>query len=806
VSGFNRAVRAARYWSRRELRRRWRAAILLIALVGLAGGTVLVAVAGARRSSTAYDRFRRETLAADLEISREGPPSGSDEELRAAIERLPQVEAVAHAVYPFIVPAGSGLYPYLDFLAFADVDGNNGTTIDRPRMVEGRLPREGRADEMAVLERFAREARVGVGDRVEFDSFAPAQLEPLFTTGDAGRPAGPRVALRITGIVDAPSFISESVGSFQPRVFLSSTFYRSHAEDVAAYPGGYTVRLTRGTKDVPAVVAAIRRQFGDDPTLEMQPASEIDDKVDSSIDVVVGALLLSAAVAGLAGAVLTAQALGRHFAHDVFTDQWLAVLGMTRRERVAAVVLTALPVVTGGAAIAVVGSVLASPLMPVGIARRAEPDPGVAIDGWVLALGFIAVAVAVFGLAVLAAFFSTARTPVARMQDANGRPSRQALLLERANLPPAASVGVGMALDPRSGTIAAVRSAIVAVALGAMGVMAVVVFATSLGALVGSSERYGAPWDAIVSGFSGDIDEIARAVSGDANVDRVAVLASDLGRIGDAEGNLFALEPRKGSPALTLLDGRSPRAPGEVAVGASTMREAGLHLGDKVAVVGGGGRFLATVVGRAAFPVIDERSSAGRGVLATTADLMRIATEETLNRDLVVAWTAGFDRARAVDALGDRFDAEVSAPLLPSDVNNLRDVEALPRVIGVLLAVLATLAVVHALVATVRFRRHDLAVLRALGFERAQLGGAIAWQATTIVAIGAVVGLPIGTALGRLIWRQLADGIGVVDRPVVPLLVATLVALATVVIGNLAAAVPARRAARVSTAATLRTS
>jgi hypothetical protein len=66
------------YRARGELRRRWRATLLLIVLVGVAGGAVLTLVAGARRSSSAYDRFRDHTLAYDLEIRRDGPPSGDD--------------------------------------------------------------------------------------------------------------------------------------------------------------------------------------------------------------------------------------------------------------------------------------------------------------------------------------------------------------------------------------------------------------------------------------------------------------------------------------------------------------------------------------------------------------------------------------------------------------------------------------------------------------------------------------------------------------------------------------------------------
>jgi hypothetical protein len=71
-------VGAAWYRARAVLRRRWRASVLLVALVGLAAGIVLTTVAGARRSSTAYERFRRETLAGDLDITIDGPTDVAD--------------------------------------------------------------------------------------------------------------------------------------------------------------------------------------------------------------------------------------------------------------------------------------------------------------------------------------------------------------------------------------------------------------------------------------------------------------------------------------------------------------------------------------------------------------------------------------------------------------------------------------------------------------------------------------------------------------------------------------------------------
>jgi len=367
------------------------------------------ALAGARRSSTAYDRFREETLAADLDVAFDGPPGGDLDRAARAIEALPHVEALGRAAFPFVVPEGSGFYPYLDFLAVAALDDVFTRDVDRPRILDGRVPDPERPGEMAVTEVFAGEAGLAVGDRVAFESFTPGQLGPLFTASDAGPPAGPVYRFLVTGIFDTPTSLSESVNSFEPRVFLSRAFLEEHGEDVAVYPGGFTLRLRNGAADVPAVTATLRELF-DGTTLELTPAAEVDAKFDASIDVIVAALVLFAVVAGLAGAAAIGQALSRHLVAQSADERWLAAIGMTRRERATAQVATLVPVAIAGAAVAVAAAMPASALMPVGVAGRAEPDPGFSLDATVLGLGFVAIVVAILLLSIR----SRARASAAR--------------------------------------------------------------------------------------------------------------------------------------------------------------------------------------------------------------------------------------------------------------------------------------------------------------------------------------------------------------------------------------------------------
>ena len=81
----------------------------------------------------------------------------------------------------------------------------------------------------------------------------------------------------------------------------------------------------------------------------------------------------------------------------------------------------------------------------------------------------------------------------------------------------------------------------------------------------------------------------------------------------------------------------------------------------------------------------------------------------------------------------------------------------LPLALAAFLTLLALAAVGHALSIGVRRRRHELAVLRALGLTRRQSRLVIATQASLLALIGLAFGIPLGVALGRTLWRAAAD-------------------------------------------------
>ena len=143
-------------------------------------------------------------------------------------------------------------------------------------------------------------------------------------------------------------------------------------------------------------------------------------------------------------------------------------------------------------------------------------------------------------------------------------------------------------------------------------------------------------------------------------------------------------------------------------------------------------------------------------------------------------------------------------PAKPSDLATLDRTGGTPLAVTLLLGLMAAATLVHALVSSVRRRRHDLAILKTIGFMRRQVSVAVVWQATTIALVAVIVGIPVGAAAGRWSWTTFADRLGVPADPATPLLAMVLLAVAILALANLAAAVPGLLAADLQPAVALR--
>src|SRR6202012_5165746 len=77
-------------WLRLDVRRPWRSLLVIALLVALTAGTVLAAVAGARRGQTAFDRLWAQTLPGDATVLANQPVFDWSK-----VEALPEVKATA---------------------------------------------------------------------------------------------------------------------------------------------------------------------------------------------------------------------------------------------------------------------------------------------------------------------------------------------------------------------------------------------------------------------------------------------------------------------------------------------------------------------------------------------------------------------------------------------------------------------------------------------------------------------------------------------------------------------------------------
>jgi ABC-type antimicrobial peptide transport system permease subunit len=262
-----------------------------------------------------------------------------------------------------------------------------------------------------------------------------------------------------------------------------------------------------------------------------------------------------------------------------------------------------------------------------------------------------------------------------------------------------------------------------------------------------------------------------------------------------------------------VLTGRAPKTPDEIAFGPGTLKDLKLRVGDHARVGDAPGREV-TVVGIALMPASSHTDYDQTGWM-TAAGVERLVgplakLDPNAYEDYVfIRWKPGVNNEAAQKTLLAKFGKGTELynqpAQLPTAVKSLDDVRSLPYALGVFFALLASATVAHALVTTVRRRRHELAVMRSIGLTRRQSRVAIAWQATIIAVIGIVIGVPLGIMTGRLVWRWLAHNLPILYVPPLAAVAVVLVIPVAIALANLLAAWPARSAARIRPAEALRT-
>jgi hypothetical protein len=815
---------------RADLRGRWRSVVALAFLVGVAGGAALAAVAGARRTDTAYSRLVDATDAWDVLVN---PDLGSQSALRSAsVAKLPMVESAGRLTGLAVVP--HDLESPDDFDRYGIVlasDGHAGYAIGRPKILEGRMPDPGAADEVLVNQILARQEHLHVGSRMPATVVGRAGFDrlsdPSATFADAQVASrrgelGDAPTLRVAGIGVVPDEIVVDEGFADPQMILTPAFSRQHP-DAAPQFWGEIVRLRGGAADVPAFRRAVEALVPDE-AVAFQTSAVNESKVDRAVQPSVGALTIFAIVIGLTGLLVVGQAIARQGFLDSAEYPALHALGFERSQLFGSAMLRAVLVAAGGGVIAVALAVAVSPLTPIGPARLAEPAPGVRIDPMVLGSGAAAVFVLVLLLSAIPAYRYARTRAVERDGTETTRPSRLAGALSGAGAAVPMVTGVRMALEPGRGrTAAPVRTTIVGAMLALAAVTGAVVFAASLDHLVSTPRLYGWNWDVRVDAAGDTAQQAAASRRALAALLRSSPAVKAWSKVSMSNVTLngtpipaVGIDPGGRRVGASVVSGRAPRRTDEIALGARTQRSLGVAIGDTVrARLDGGGTTRLRVIGQVVLPGFgvysgQDKTTLGEGALVTRAALARLGPRFP-DEPFLVDFRPGADRQPVLDGVAKIADAASGAPSSvvvslqrPSDIIAYERVRTTPLALAAVLALLALATVTHALVTATRRRRRDVALLKTLGFTRRQVLAAVAWQATTIGVAALVVGLPLGVVLGRWAWTSLADNLGTVSEPIVPL-VALLVAVPVVLlVVNAAAFAPGRIAARLRPATVLR--
>ena len=782
-----------------RLRHGWRGVVALAVVVGVVGAIVLGVVAGARRTDTALERFRESSGAAELQITTREPTEAQLEELRS----LPEVAALAELPNYQILVDGSQL-PVVP----AAVDERFGTDIDRAVVLEGREADPDAVDEVTIGEGFADLLGIGVGDRLEAISVTPEQVEVVIA-GDFfdGPPGGPPLSIEVVGIVRRPLDLGE-LGGAEGLFVLPPGFHREYQDQIGVYQTHLRVRTVGGAADVERVIAEAERIFADSTFFNVVPLAE-DVGAENTIDVLEAALWIFAGVAALAGLVVVSILLSRQVSQLDGEQPTLRALGLTRAQRVAVHLPAAVVVAVAGGLLAVAGAVLLSPRFPIDLARQAEPDPGVDVDPLVLGVGFVLVAVLVLVGMLVPAFRSSRRAGLDEESDDARLGAHLAAAASRSGLPPRIANGVRMAFHRGRGRSAVpVRSAVLGGVFGVLGITAGLVFAASLRATVDDPERYGWAWDVaaedqIVNEPCGGDDRGASEIEG---LEAVAELCySENLQVDGRSVSAMAFWPLRGTVDPVVVEGRAPSGPDEIALGAATLDALDKGLGDVVEVSALGESDELEVVGQAVLPPIGFGQPLAEGAVLTGEGLEPFFDIDAYYRYFVGRYGPDTDPASVEQALEENPGlAARPAGTVPVDLDNLRKVSWVPVALAALLGALSLLAVGHAIVTSVRRRRGELAVLKTFGFTRHQVRSTVAWQATSLAVVGLALGIPLGLALGNVIWRSVAEGVGIAALPWVRGLARAVMVPAAWLAVLAVASPPARSAARPLPAEALR--
>ncbi len=279
-------------------------------------------------------------------------------------------------------------------------------------------------------------------------------------------------------------------------------------------------------------------------------------------------------------------------------------------------------------------------------------------------------------------------------------------------------------------------------------------------------------------------------------------------RVGGAEidgvlGPLVAVGPEiEGLLDLNVAAGKlSDLGTDGVALSEGRAADKGLALGDQVEIT-----FKET--GTKAFVVraLYRTRQLGGDVVMSQAAWEANASEQ-LDSQILIGVASGSTIEQAKASVSDVLRPYPTAQVQDRSEFKAAQTSQINQLLGLIYALLglailiAVLGIANTLALSILERTRELGLLRAVGMTRGQLRATVRWESVLIALFGTTLGTVVGVLFGAAMVLSLADqGIGAVVLPVGQLaVVAALAALC----GLVAAALPARRAAKLDVLAAL---
>jgi hypothetical protein len=861
-------VGATRWLIRHQLRQRWPALVPVALIVALGATAAFAAAGAADRTAGAYGHYLDDAAVGDVVINPSLATTDVDRMIRdlPGVRDVTSDVVMFTLVDPLEGAPRTAAEPNDTDTAGTAVQVRGSTdgrylTMDRPALVAGRVPTG--LNEVLVSEEMAADEHVELGDvlplsfwgRVEGSDlhpdfvdddqrttlrFDPIGVEHVTVVGigtlsDEVLPdelyprarliLSPQMTARYDCLPEAPAPDAPFEQVLDTLVVEGcATSYRYYSLDVAGGDRGVS-RATEAFLDradgLNARLPTSLTDQGASYFLIATTTAQDRARIERSTQPVVAALAVLAVVAAAVTVVVAGLAVARELRRsEEALAQWRQ-LGLTAVERTAVVALPLLAAVGAGLVPALGAAWLLSPIGPVGSVRSITPSPGRELGGWV-GLTLLAVLAATAGAVLLLSWVAAHRAGRRPARAAGRAPSRLQGLVARSRLAssrPEVGEGLRAAHSGYRGAGFVMASGGVAAAV----LLVAVVFGASLGSTVSTPAAYGWMWDlgTLSSAGYGPTDVAAAAEELDGRDDVASWTAlgftNQVTIDGDPVLAVMGLD-RTSRVDLPLVDGRLPSGPDEVALGSRTAADHGLGVGDGVALGGEGvgGRREVAVAGLVVLPPLgpyqSDRAAPGTGILLPEAMVPRDRLETSVafvGIDLV----DGTDVAAAAADLQDDFDRwditsygtfDHDGPVRPPEIVDAGRLRAVPLLAGALLVAAAVVGLSLAVAVSVRGRRRELAILRTLGFTGRQMRDSVRVQALATMVVALAAGIPVGVALGRLAWRAFADQLGVAAGPVVPLGWIAVTVAAGAGVALLAAALPARAAARVRPATVLR--